>query len=88
VAVQLFGSLADCFGQSLCEQFIGFELLSLGEDMNYKVRKETILQLPVVARLVNKQFFGRLFQFFRDKASDKSNWVIRKASIDVLGRMG
>lgn len=24
VAVQLFGSLADCFGQSLCEQFIGF----------------------------------------------------------------
>ena len=39
VAVQMFSSMSECFGPSLCEQFIGLELLSLGEDINYKVRK-------------------------------------------------
>lgn len=88
VAVQLFSSMSECFGQSLCEQFIGLELLSLGEDISYKVRKEAILQLPVIARLVNRQFFTRLFQFYRDKSRDNSNWVIRKACIDIIPSIG
>lgn len=88
VAVQLFSSMSECFGQSLCEQFIGLELLSLGEDISYKVRKEAILQLPVIAKLVNRQFFTRLFQFYRDKSKDNSNWVIRKACIDIIPKIG
>ena len=46
VAVQLFGKMAQCFGQSLCESFVALEILSLGEDPEPRVRKETILQLP------------------------------------------
>lgn len=88
VAVQMFSSMSECFGPSLCEQFIGLELLSLGEDINYKVRKEAILQVPVIAKLVNKQFFARLFQFYRDKSRDNSNWVIRKACIDIIPKIG
>jgi len=39
VAVQLFSNMSEVFGKSLCEQFIGLELLSLGEDTSFKVRK-------------------------------------------------
>lgn len=39
VAVQLFSSMSDCFGNQLCEQFIGLEILSLGDDSSVKVRK-------------------------------------------------
>ena len=53
VAVQLFSSMSECFGRSLCEQFIALEILSLGEDTNIKVRREAIKQLPVIAKLVS-----------------------------------
>jgi serine/threonine-protein phosphatase 4 regulatory subunit 1 len=88
VAVQLFSSMSECFGQDLCEQFIGFELLSLGDDISYKVRKEAILQLPSIAKLVNRQFFARLFQFYQTKSRDTSNWVIRKACVDIILKIG
>ncbi len=39
VAVQLFSNMSDCFGKQLCEQFIGLEILSLGDDSSVKVRK-------------------------------------------------
>ena len=38
----------------------------------------------MIAKLVNRQFFGRLFQFYQEKTKDSSNWVIRKACIDIL----
>ena len=84
VAVQLFSSMSDCFGSSLCEQFIGLEILSLGEDISFKVRKEAIKHLPIIAKLVSRQFFIRLFSFYQQKARDNSNWAIRKACVDIL----
>lgn len=83
VAVQLFSSMSECFGKNLCEQFIGLELLSLGEDVSFKVRKEAIKQLPTIGKLVSQQFFSRLFSFYQAKARDSSNWAIRKACIDI-----
>ena len=88
VAVQLFSSMGECFGKNLCEQFIGLEMLSLGEDISFKVRKEAIKQLPIICRLVSKQFFNRLFKFYESKAYDNSNWAIRKACVDILLEMG
>jgi serine/threonine-protein phosphatase 4 regulatory subunit 1 len=84
VAVQLFSSMSECFGKNLCEQFIGLELLSLGEDVSFKVRKEAIKQLPIIGKLVSKPFFSRLFTFYQAKARDGSNWAIRKACIDII----
>lgn len=88
VAVQLFSSMSECFGKNLCEQFIGLELLSLGEDVSFKVRKEAIKQLPTIGKLVSKQFFSRLFSFYQTKARDSSNWAIRKACIDIILEVG
>ena len=75
--------MSECFGKNLCEQFIGLELLSLGEDVSFKVRKEAIKQLPTIGKLVSQQFFSRLFSFYQTKARDSSNWAIRKACIDI-----
>ena len=55
--------------------------------MSFKVRKEAIKQLPIIAKLVNRQFYTRLFAFFQSKAKDISNWAIRKACVDVLLEM-
>lgn len=83
VAVQLFSNMSNCLGQGLCEQFVGLEILSLGEDVSFKVRKEAIKQLPKIANLVNSQFFARLLGFYLGKAKDPSNWAIRKTCVDV-----
>lgn len=85
VAVQLFSSMSECFGSQLCEQFIGLEMLSLGDDTSVKVRKEAIKHLPVISKLVSKQFFkNRFSQFYSEKARDSNNWAIRKACIDII----
>lgn len=65
VAVQLFGKLAAVFGQPLIESFVAFEILSMGEDMKQSIRKETVLQLAKVGKLVNFDFFKtRLLPFY------------------------
>lgn len=87
VAVQLFSNMSEVFGTSLCEQFIGLELLSLGEDTSFKVRKEAILHLPTISKLVSKQFFTRLFAFYFSKSKDGSNWAIRKACVEIIIQM-
>lgn len=79
--------MSECFGKQLCEQFIGLEILSLGEDTSFKVRKEAIKHLPIISKLVNKQFFARLLTFFETKAKDVSNWAIRKACVDIMIEM-
>lgn len=50
-----------------------------------KVRKEAIKHLPIISKLVSKQFFANRFSsFFIEKARDNSNWAIRKACVDII----
>lgn len=88
VAVQLFSNMSDCFGKQLCEQFIGLQILSLGDDSSVKVRKQAIKHLPIISKMVSKQFFSNRFSsFFMEKAKDVSNWAIRKACVDIIIEM-
>lgn len=57
--------MSKCFGKDLCEQFVGLELLSLGEDPQVKVRKETIVHLPNISQIVSPLFYKqRFFPFY------------------------
>lgn len=57
--------MSNSFGKDLCEQFVGLELLSLGEDPQIKVRKEAIINLPVISKIVTHNFFKtRLLPFY------------------------
>lgn len=86
--MQLFSTMSDCFGKQLCEQFIGLEILSLGDDSSVKVRKEAIRHLPIISKLVSKQFFTNRFStFFIEKARDQANWAIRKTCVDIIIEM-
>lgn len=57
--------MASCFGKDLCEQFVGLEILSLGEDKEIRVRKEAINNLASIAKVVSESFFNdRLLPFY------------------------
>ena len=57
--------MASCFGKDLCEQFVGLEFLSLGEDPQIRVRKEAIINLSHLSKVVTHNFFKqRLLPFF------------------------
>lgn len=57
--------MASCFGKDLCEQFVGLEFLSLGEDPQIRVRKEAINNLSLLSKVVSHGFFKqRLLPFF------------------------
>lgn len=63
-------------------------MLSLGDDTSVKVRKEAIKHLPVISKLVSRQFFKHRFsEFYSEKARDSNNWAIRKACIDIIIEM-
>jgi hypothetical protein len=57
--------MAPLFGKDLCEQFVGLEFLSKGEDPQVKVRKEAVMNLLSIAKVVSPNFFKqRLLPFF------------------------
>jgi len=57
--------MAVLFGKDLCEQFVGLEFLSMGEDSQLRVRKETVSNLPSIAKVVSADFFKqRLLPFY------------------------
>ncbi|KAL4456953.1 hypothetical protein ABPG74_014591 [Tetrahymena malaccensis] len=84
VAIQLLTQMAHCFGTDLCEQFVGLEILSLGEDPQLRVRKESVLNLPIVGKVVSQEFFQqRLLPFYIRKSQDNF-WGIRKACVEII----
>jgi len=57
--------MAPLFGKDLCEQFIGFEFLSMGEDSQVRVRKEAVSNLISIGKIVSPNFFKqRLLSFY------------------------
>lgn len=57
--------MANCFGKDLCEQFVGLEILSLGDDKEMRVRKEAINNLSKIGEVVSDNFFkDRLLPFY------------------------
>lgn len=57
--------MAKTFGRELCEQFIGLEFLSKGEDPEIRVRKEAVTHLSSIGAVVSKEFFEkRLLPFY------------------------
>ena len=49
--------MSHIFGISLTESFVAFEILSMGEDVKQRVRKEAVLQIAKVGTVVSFIFF-------------------------------
>ena len=76
--------LSPYFGLALCEQFIGLEFLSLGDDPHPEIRKETVLNLNKIARIVSKHFFQKKMLAFYTQMCSDPDWIVRKAAVEVL----
>lgn len=84
IAVRLLSQMAPLFGKDLCEQFVGFEFLSMGEDSQVRVRKEAVSNLTSIGKIVSPNFFKqRLLPFYLKLCKD-SNWGVRKSCIDII----
>lgn len=84
VAVRLLSEMAPLFGKDLCEQFVGLEFLSMGEDPQLRVRKEAVTNLNSIGKIVSPYFFKqRLLPFYLRLCKDV-NWGVRKSCIDTL----
>ncbi|CAD8065192.1 unnamed protein product [Paramecium sonneborni] len=82
VALQLMGKLSSMFGIQLSESFIAFEVMSLGEDSKQDVRREAVNQLPLVAKVVGKDFFNKkLFPFYMKRCKE-SNTKVKTACVE------
>ncbi|CAK91467.1 unnamed protein product (macronuclear) [Paramecium tetraurelia] len=82
VALQLMGKLSSMFGIQLSESFIAFEVMSLGEDSKQDVRKEAVNQLPLVAKVVGKDFFNKkLFPFYMKRCKE-TNTKVKTACVE------
>jgi len=82
IAVQLLSKMANIFGRDLCEQFIGLEFLSKGDDPQIQVRKEAVTHLNTIGKVVSKEFFNkRLLPFYLRLCKDQ-HWGVRKACIE------
>ena len=79
--------MADSFGKDLCEQFVGLEFLSLGEDPQIKVRKEAVMNLPIISKVVSINFVRQKLIPFYQRVSQDNVWIVRKACVDVLESM-
>ncbi|CAD8147535.1 unnamed protein product [Paramecium octaurelia] len=82
VALQLMGKLSSMFGIQLSESFIAFEVMSLGEDSKQDVRKEAVNQLPLVAKVVGKDFYNKkLFPFYMKRCKE-TNTKVKTACVE------
>ncbi|CAD8098728.1 unnamed protein product [Paramecium sonneborni] len=87
IAVKLFGQLAADFGPELSESFIALEILSKGDDAKQPIRKEAVLQLANIAKVLSKDFIKhRLLPFFSKKTEERT-WQTRKACLDIIVKL-
>jgi serine/threonine-protein phosphatase 4 regulatory subunit 1 len=84
VAIQLLSKLAKTLGADLCEHFIGFEILALGEDPATRVRKECVANLEGISKVVNQKFVQERFLPFFVKMAEDPAWIVRKAVVEAI----
>lgn len=68
----------------MCEQFVGLEFLSLGDDPLATIRRETVLNLNTISRIVGKRFFQQKMLPFYSQMCNDAEWIVRKAAVEVL----
>ena len=60
------------------------EIVALQDDPVYRVRKETVLKMISISRVLGKDIFlGVLFPVFKKLAND-SIWGVRRAAVEML----
>ena len=80
----LIDELAETLGQDLCRDHLMYELVSLQDDPVFKIRREMVLRLVKISKMLGEKIFiGVIIPVFR-KLSNDSIWSVRKACVEIL----
>lgn len=84
VSAMIFSRLAETLGTELCDSFVAFDFLMFFDDIQIKVVREAIVQLPPLAKVVSYNFFKeRILPSYNKKCQDHI-WGIRKVCVEIL----
>jgi hypothetical protein len=84
--MHFLSGLSGLFGQSLSSQFTLPQLLALGDDPSPRVRRETVLAVTEVVKVVAEGLGQRLEKFYETVSRDK-DWIVRKALVEVIAEI-
>lgn len=79
--------LALKLGTKLCERFVAFEMMSMADDPEQKVRKATVENFVNVCRMVGRELFVRKLLPVYKKLGKDVSWDVREAAVHILGSM-
>eukprot|EP00744_Colponema_vietnamica_P002243 GILI01003566.1.p1 GENE.GILI01003566.1~~GILI01003566.1.p1 ORF type:complete len:751 (-),score=141.61 GILI01003566.1:76-2328(-) len=83
-AIELLSELADQLGRDLCQQFVALEMISLGEDPSFRVRKATAQHFPKVCQVVGPDFTTKRMLPVFLRMSEDAIWGVRKAIAEAV----
>lgn len=71
LGLELVDRLAEDIGKEVCQNFLMYEIVSLQDDPIYRVRKETVMKMISISKVLGKEIFlGILFPVFKKLAND------------------
>ena len=69
--VVLIEELAEALGQQICQNHLMYDLVSLQDDPVFKIRREVVLRLVKVSKILGEQIFtGVILPVFRKLSTD------------------
>ena len=71
LGLELVDRLAEQIGKDVCQNYLMYEIVSLQDDPIYRVRKETVLKMINICKVLGKEMFlGVLFPVYKKLAND------------------
>ena len=84
LGLELIDRTAEHIGRDICQNYLMYEIVSLQDDPVYRVRKETILRMINISKVLGHEIFlGVLFPVYKKLCID-SIWGVRRAAIEML----
>ena len=76
--------MAETLGEEICRDKLLYEMVSLADDPVFKIRRELVLRLVRMAKIMGQQIFvGVIIPVYR-KLSTDAIWSVRKACVEIL----
>ena len=84
LGLEIIDRIAMDIGKDICQNYLMYEIVSLQDDPVYRVRKETVLKMINMSKVLgNEIFLGVLFPVYKKLAQD-TIWGVRRAAVEML----
>lgn len=71
LGLEMVDKLSELLGKEVCQNYLMFEIVSLQDDSVYRVRKETVMRMVNISKVLGKEIFLRiLFPVYKKLSND------------------